>query len=272
MIYELEPGEYGKASSLFEGLAYQLITTAVLGGVSPGRIWVDDAAQPEVAFMASPEGCFLAGYEGNLAFNRAVHETIVRPFLDRYGDVVLVCHPDAWESALSVVVGGRPLVKKRRMHYLLDRPRVNWKEHLLAGFEIEPIDGALLARPGLSVPEHVLDWMRSNWGSVAGFVDHGLGCAMLHGDRIVSWSLADCIVGDACEIGIHTAEAYRRQGLATLTVAATVAECLARGLTTVGWHCDVDNLGSRGVAEHVGFRHERDYVHHWCFAKEHQNV
>jgi RimJ/RimL family protein N-acetyltransferase len=87
----------------------------------------------------------------------------------------------------------------------------------------------------------------------------------------VSWSLADCIVGDACEIGIHTAEDYRRQGLATLTAAATVDGCLARGLTAIGWHCDVDNLGSRGVAERVGFRHERDYVEYVCFAAERPN-
>jgi len=76
----------------------------------------------------------------------------------------------------------------------------------------------------------------------------------------VSWSLADCRSGDACEIGIHTAEPYRRRGLATLTAAATVEYALSNGFSTVGWQCSEDNLGSIGTAEKVGFERERDYT------------
>jgi RimJ/RimL family protein N-acetyltransferase len=270
-IHELGHGEHERVAPLFQGLDHQLITAAVLGGANPGRIWVDDVAEPGSAFMASPEGCFLAGYEANDGFNRAVHEQIVVPLQNKYGIVVLICHPDAWEAVLDVVVGGQPVVMRDRIHYLLDRPRVDWKAEVPDGFDVEPIDAALLARTGLYIPEHVTGWMKSNWGSVAGFMANGLGCCTVHGDRIVSWSLADCIVGDACEIGIRTAEEYRRQGLATLTAAATVDACLARGVTAVGWQCDADNWGSRKVAEKVGFVHERNYVHYLCYTEDARN-
>jgi RimJ/RimL family protein N-acetyltransferase len=267
-IHELGHDEYKRATPLFQGLDHQLITAAVLAGANPGRVWVDDVVEPGAAFMASPEGCFLAGYEGSGAFNRAVYEQIVGPWLEKYGAAVLICHPDAWEAVLDVIVGGRPVVKRDRIHYLLDRPRLNWEAEVPEGYRVEPIDDALLARPGMYIPEHVTGWMKNNWGSVAGFVANGLGCCTIHDHRIVSWSLADCIVGQACEIGIRTAEAYRRRGLATLTAAATVDACLARGLTDVGWQCDVDNLGSRGVAERVGFCRERDYVQYVCYARD----
>jgi GNAT superfamily N-acetyltransferase len=90
----------------------------------------------------------------------------------------------------------------------------------------------------------------------------------LHDKRIVSWSIADCIGGNACEIGIHTHEDYRRQGLATLTAAAAVDYALSSGFRQVGWHCNEYNLGSIGVAEKVGFKLERKYFQYYACTNE----
>jgi hypothetical protein len=85
---------------------------------------------------------------------------------------------------------------------------------------------------------------------------------------MVSWSITDCISGDRCEIGIYTVPEYREKGLAKLTVAATVEQCLASGLVEVGWHCAEDNVGSWKVAEKVGFEQIKDYVQHYCMTDE----
>jgi len=84
--------------------------------------------------------------------------------------------------------------------------------------------------------------------------------------QVVSWSLADCRSGDACEIGIHAVKEHRRRGLATITAAAAVEYALSNGYSMVGWQCSEDNLGSVGTAEKVGFERERDYAL-WCAAK-----
>ncbi|MGB9135198.1 MAG: GNAT family N-acetyltransferase, partial [Candidatus Bathyarchaeia archaeon] len=129
-------------------------------------------------------------------------------------------------------------------------------------------DEKLLRTPGLEVPEHVTGWMKTNWGSISEFTDKGFGFSTLHDKRIASWSLTDCVSGKACEIGIHTREDYRRQGLATLTAAATVDHSLSSGLRYVGWHCDEYNLGSIGVAEKVGFKLERKYIQYYACSNE----
>jgi hypothetical protein len=46
---------------------------------------------------------------------------------------------------------------------------------------------------------------------------------------------------------------YRRRGLGTLAVAATVEYCLERHLPNIGWHCWANNRGSQRLAENVGF-------------------
>jgi tetratricopeptide (TPR) repeat protein len=120
----------------------------------------------------------------------------------------------------------------------------------------------------MEIPEHVTSWMTTNWGSTPAFMKHGFGFCTLHDKRIISWSLADCVSGSACEIGIHTHEDYRRQGLATLTAAATVDHALLSGFRYVGWHCDEYNVGSIGVAEKVGFELERKYIQYYACASE----
>ena len=96
----------------------------------------------------------------------------------------------------------------------------------------------------------------------------GFGFSMVHGKEIVSWCMADCASGDSCEIGIRTRPDYRRRGLATLTAAATVDYCLSHGFRSVGWHCNEENLGSRGIAEKVGFELERKYFHYYYMFNE----
>jgi hypothetical protein len=40
----------------------------------------------------------------------------------------------------------------------------------------------------------------------------------------------------------------------------------------VGWHCPVDNLGSIGTAEKVGFEKERDYTMYGVFLDEAEHL
>ena len=91
---------------------------------------------------------------------------------------------------------------------------------------------------------------------------------MVFQNQLVSWCIADCTSGPECEIGIRTRPDYRRQGLASLTAAATVDYCLSHGFTKIGWHTDDDNLGSIGVAENVGFVRAKDYQQYYCMFDE----
>ncbi|MGW0231390.1 GNAT family N-acetyltransferase [Actinopolymorpha singaporensis] len=119
------------------------------------------------------------------------------------------------------------------------------------------IDAAFLRQQ--NVPGHLRRWMEGNWGSKDRFLSHGFGAVALHGDAVASWSLADCVVGNRAEIGIHTAPEHRRRGLASQVAGAAVTLAFDQGVTEVGWHCNDDNLGSYRTAESVGFTLQRLY-------------
>jgi len=271
MLYRLESEAYEKVRSLFNELDYNLIISAVIEGTSPGRIYVDDVADPRTAFICSVEGYYLAGYENNDEFNVSLNRLIFERFFAgdtvRKGetDVAIGFHPESWKDKMPIMFKGRLPLKTARRHYVCTKLRVaDWKDRVPEGFKVQIIDEKLLETPKLEIPKHLTDWIKINWGSIADFMQRGVGSCMIHDKKVVSWSVADCISRNTCEIGIHTREDYRRQGLATLTAAAAVDYCLSNGLRSVGWHCDEYNVPSIKVAEKVGFKLERKYVQYYA--------
>jgi hypothetical protein len=95
---------------------------------------------------------------------------------------------------------------------------------------------------------------------------------MLHNDRIIVWSNADCASGDRCEIGIFASEHYRRKGFASITAAAAVEFSFKSGFLAVGWHCEDHNYGSIGVARKVGFTKKTDYIMYSCMFDEAEHL
>ena len=276
MIYELKKADYEKVRPLFRSLEYHLTSAAVLDGNNPGRLFVDDPANPQTAFAFSPEGCYLGGNPDNDAFNYALNSAIYggEAFDGEVDALFFVYHPESWRERLAVVCHPRQPISMPRRHYVCRELRYGWRANVPAGYTVHRIDAVLLNRPGLRIPDHIKNWMENNWGSTADFLQRGFGFVSIHDDaparavEVVSWSLADCIGGDACEIGIRTLSAYRRRGLATITAAAAVDHALSHGLSVVGWQCAEDNLGSIGTAEKVGFEKERDYTTYYMFLDE----
>ncbi len=277
MLDEVSGDAYEAVRPLFAGLERHLIVDAVLEGLSPGRVYVDDPARPRAAFLSSPEGHFLGGDPGDGAFARELHRLIFDTLFDgdagsaagdRLDSLYVVCSSESWVPHLTTIMAGRTPLAEERLYYEFVRPRIDWRAALPDDIALRQVDAALLARTDLQNHAAVAGWVEGNWGTVDAFLARGVGCCLVHGDAIASWSLADCAVGARCEIGIETNPAYRRRGLATLVTAATVETCLARGLSRIGWHCWERNLGSRGVAERVGFARSAAYTMYWCLADE----
>jgi GNAT superfamily N-acetyltransferase len=262
MLYKLDKADYEKARPLFSPLEFHLTSAAVLDGNNPGLVMVDDQINPQSAFMLSPEGSYLAGRSDNDAFNCALRQAVrEKQILDVPVEALwVICATPDWEEQLSNLVAPFKPEEIARRHYVCRTLKHDWRARLPNGFEVHHLDAALLNRPGLSIPDHIKGWMEGNWGSTADFLKRGFGAVTLCEDECVSWSVADCRSGDACEIGIRTVERYRRRGLAAIAAAATVECALSHGFLTVGWQCSEDNLGSIGTAEKVGFERERDYT------------
>ena len=227
MLYELDKTDYGKVKPLFLPLEFQLAGLAVLDGMNPGKCFVDDLAAPRTAFMLSPEGCYLAGDPHNPDFNHGLRQAI-SSWKDVQAVDFALASPD-WANTLADIFSPRIPIEIARRHYVCTDLAINWRDHVPKGFTVSRITRELLRRHGLKIPDHVYVWIQNNWGSKSWFLEHGFAFATLHGDKVVSWSVADCVSGSSCEIGIHTATKYRRRGLATVTAAATVDYALSHG-------------------------------------------
>ena len=272
MIYELKKEQYEKVRPLFQALDYHLTPQAVIDGICPGKIYVDDLEVPTSAFIFTVEGCFLIGNSDNDAFNTALRNMLRHisdngdPAWEHEDAIRLDISSQTWKSLASTLFSDRAALIEQRRKYLCTKLRVDWKELLPAGYSVRPIDQELLEQSGVKISErvenprfHIYEWINVNWGTYENFFQHAFGFCLVHEQHVVSWSVVDCISGARCEIGIYTLPEYRQRGLATIMVATTVDYCFSQGFTSVGWHCLDTNVGSWKTAEKVGFVKERDY-------------
>ncbi len=251
MIYELASAEYHRVRALVAGLAYHLSIQAVIDGTVSGRIWVDDVLTPQATFVLAPEGQYLAGASGNLAFNQALAELLLP-----MPGVSLTYYPDTWEPVFAVLLTCKFARKYPRRYYTFQRFLLpDWRDQTPSGYEMVQVDPQFLARQDLVN----LDDVRERITAWTDFARDGFGFCLIHGNTIVSHCIADCVSGGACELGLATHSDYRRRGLGALTVAAAVEYCLDRHVSTIGWHCMANNHGSQRVAEKVGFGLAGDY-------------
>jgi RimJ/RimL family protein N-acetyltransferase len=252
MIYELASEDYPRVEPLVAGLSSHLSIKAVIEGSVSGEVWADDARNPGATFVLTPEGQYLAGDPDIPAFQPALAERLMTM------PVVNVTYsPEAWESTFPALLSckfARPYARcyYTFRHFLLP----DWRARILPEYEIVRVNQAFLDRQDLV---H-LDDVRERTSSWTDYARDGFGFSVLHGETIVSTCLADCVSGDRCEVGIITHPEYRRRGLGTLAVAATVEYCLEQNLPNIGWHCWANNRGSKGVAERVGFELAGAYV------------
>jgi RimJ/RimL family protein N-acetyltransferase len=269
-IYELDRDEYYRVVPLFEGMEHHLIIYSAAEGTSPGKFYVDDVEAPRTAFLCTVEGYYLLGDPQNKAFNRALNELILEAIFKggqlREGEheFTLYYHPDLWEEQMGVVFKGKHPLRAFRRHYSCQEVLLDWRRRIPEDFHILPIDAELLNRTQLANFIEVSSWINSNWNNEQEFLQLGKGFCTVHGDQIVSWCISDCASGNQAEVGIITDTAYRRRGLGTLTAASCVDSLLNSGFASVGWHCAQENLGSRGVAEKVGFELSHKYPIYFC--------
>ena len=266
MIHELKPEQFQSVRNLFDDLAYSLVINAVIEGIKPGRVLVDEAENPRTAFLWDWKHRFyLAGYEHNAAFNNALRKLITDEILPELRTSLglegfyLSCSPSTWEGVLFELFEDRSLVEDRRRYYLFEGKKAGRKGPIPSGFTLRRVDAELLKDITLRNLGDLHEEIGSEWASQEVFLRDGFGFCLVGGDEIASWCLSEFNRGDKCEAGVYTVREHRRKGFATLTTTALLEHCAANNVTQVGWHCWESNLGSIAVAEKAGFKKIKDY-------------
>jgi RimJ/RimL family protein N-acetyltransferase len=264
-----EPSKYDTYSihNLFKKYNYQVSVKSTLQGKLKGKLYVDELENPKTGVLLNPEGVFIAGNPTNQHFNEGLSgylENIIQtgkhPTIEDTDDLWFYIDDPQWRDSFLDIFKSRIPFKVGRFHYTVKLPALDWKEKLPKGYTVKKADISL-NHDSLNFPGDVWDWVKYRIDELLNF---GFGSVLVKGTDVVSWSTADCISGDRCEIGIITTEKMRRKGFGSVTVLAALDFCNQMGFREVGWHCEAHNWGSIATAEKVGFEKVREYFAWVC--------
>jgi RimJ/RimL family protein N-acetyltransferase len=102
-----------------------------------------------------------------------------------------------------------------------------------------------------------------SWASPDDFMAHGIGYALMDGERIASVCTSVFASSTHVEIDVHTEDEYRRRGFACMTASALIEECLWQGMQPNG-ECFWENQEYTALALKLGFEHLAYYpVYFW---------
>jgi GNAT superfamily N-acetyltransferase len=256
-VYELPAALSAVAEPLYAGAwADRAYLQAVFEGRFPARIFVDDPERPRAALMCRTYEFFLGG-EPAPALRRFIAEAPeeAEVFASFYGYVAF--NPD-WIAALHADHPGR-LEEIGRRSFTFDPARrslvAGWRERVPEAIAIQPLDLQLARRADVELDE-VIGLL---WDGYDRYGEQGFGFCAMSGERMASVTFTLARSSQEANLGVATAPAFRRRGLATLCSQATIERALELGLTPT-WDCDTANVASARLAHHLGFTEGPSFV------------
>lgn len=262
-MIELEVGNYRNVLPLLGGLKQAVLPYAVCEGSNPGRIFVDDLQNPKTTLIWTPVGYYLLVLgQSDTQTLKDLSELLTEIFVPAskaLGETgfILIADLDDWQEKTSALLGSREVIEIFRRPFAFNAEkftaRGNWREKIPEGFQLKQVDESLADKV------HVL----GSWASLDDFMSHGIGYALLDGDKIASVCASVFASSQRVEIDVHTGEEYRRRGFAGITASALIEECLRQGRQP-NWECFWENEESTALALKLGFDQLSDYpVYFW---------
>ncbi len=266
-MQKIEKKKYSKVSTIFQELeAFQPMCAAVLEGIWPGQVWVDDAANPRSGLLLTflsgggAAWCFLAGETGNSEFNTALNKAIFDEEAagEDIGTFLFTCSPEDWDGQLLVVGDPRQPAPMLRQHYVCHELTYDWRSNLPNGYTLLPMETSLLKRTGLQIPTQVKTTLDA-WESIDDKKFQDYGFVVIHKNQVVAWATVDFVTEKSGDLGFETLPEFRKRGLGSAVAAAALEHGCAKGLE-IGWTCAEDNIGSQRSAKKLGLKRGQDYV------------
>lgn len=258
-MIELKSENYLNVLPLLKNIKQAVLPYAVCEGYNPGRIFVDDEQDPQTTMIWTPVGYyFLVLGQGQKLDEVAnlLTETFI-PTSKAIGETgfILIAEFDNWKEKTSALLNNREVIEifRRPFKFHKEHFNANWREKIPAGFDLKLVDESLAEQA------HIL----GSWKSLDDFMSHGIGYALMNGDKLASVCSSVFVSSTRVEIDVHTEEEYRRRGFASITASALIEECLQLGKQP-NWECFWENEESTALALKLGFEQLADYpVYFW---------
>lgn len=243
-------GVKNKIRPLFAGF-YDSLMFSYFDGVF-GTAFCDDTTAPTAAVICCGDFYFAAGDKSCAAD--------MLTFCSDNKNAVIV--PDSEELAKTLCAFDGQLKIVKRYHtcppengFDTDRLRETVSRvRNIVQLKLSMIDKDLYEK---ALAEQWSESFVCNFKDFADFSAHGFGYVLTDNGRIVSGTSTFSYYDKGVEIEVSTREEYRLKGLAQITAAAFLLECVRRGLTP---HWDARNLTSLSIAQKMGFVFRDEYI------------
>ena len=248
MIYEADVKVRGKLMPMFNNIDCTIVLSYLQGHM--GAAWVDNLENPTVAQITVGIFVFYAGDP---------NATNVEELLDNLPDFSLVIvDSDEWKNRIESFHRGKA---EKHVRYRFEKNPMHLdKTHLLMimsslpqGYEIKKVDRNIVNSTAF---QELSEDFVSQFDSIDDFIDRGVGYAVLYDGKVVSAATSFSIYDDGIEIEIATNSDYRRKGLASITAAAIIIDCLDNG-KYASW--DAANIESADLAKKLGYIFKETY-------------
>lgn len=266
MSFLLESGNYPSVRALFEKMACHLAVATVLAGILPGRVYVDDPANPETAILipSNQHRVYVSGAPSSRLLADVIHLLFTESLAESYGCVLYYDTTHAWQQVIEQVLQKQETIASWRQFYRLSKPSSPVVGPLPERLTIGRIDEATVKDSPLANGRELFEEILSESPSLEHFFRQNFGFYAQDADKFVGWCLAEYHNQGRYELGIETIEDYQRQGIATHLATAVIKHAFAQGATEIGWHCWTKNTPSVATALKLGFAKMLDYPVYYC--------
>ena len=222
----------------------------VLEGVIHGQILVDDLQHP--TWAAVRETTFGTLYTGG-RIDASRIESLVRYFR-QIGDVGIGCWPD---DQLNNILPSNPDYDGRTLYFTERSRSVDIQRvQLPDGYVARTRSSQELKQS--SEYESLLE----AFGTEENILSQTLGVVILLEDKVVCEAATGAPTQGRIEIGVTTADAHRRRGLALISCSRLIEMCETHEYSA-WWDCAKQNVASTRLAHKLGFQNEREYRFVW---------
>ncbi|AAP26991.1 MULTISPECIES: GNAT family N-acetyltransferase [Bacillus] len=276
MISELSKNDFYKCSSLINERG-QLEVKAVIAGVNPGRIFVDNISSPNsgLIWLGNNDGFFFIGNAENEEFNKEMKHLINNVIKPEAKKVGLNCfegigNHSKWNKTIERIFQHRNLKSwNQRVYTLRKEDYENHHESKIEqGYTVLKMDKALYENNNTFKN---IDFLQSKilefWSSPDHFFNEGIGYCIVYDDLIVSVCFSGFVFENIHCIDIETIEEHQGKKLAQKITHSFVKDCLENNITPY-WDCMELNKPSVAVVENVGFINVCNYVGYYFLFDE----
>ncbi|PDY35867.1 GNAT family N-acetyltransferase [Bacillus wiedmannii] len=269
MISELNKNDFYQCNGLVNEKG-QLEVKAVIAGVNPGRIFVDNIYSPNsgLIWLGNNDGFFFIGSSENEKFNNEISSFIDKVIEPEARKVGLNCfeaigNHSKWNKTIEKIFQHRKLKSWNQRVYTLKREE--YEDHygpkIEQGYTVLKMSKALYENQGGSLKniEFLQLKILEFWPSLNSFFNKGIGYCIVFDNMIVSVCFSGFVFENIHCIDIETIEGHQGRKLAQRIAHSFVKECLENNIIPY-WDCMELNKPSVAVVENVGFTNVFNYV------------